>query len=545
MPKQLPARPNLEQLKKQAKLILKGHKEADPQTLKRIQEHHPRWRKSSEAALQKARFTLADAQLVLANEYGFATWAKLKAHVLLHETAPSSEGVKALRDAAGRGDLQQLKALLDAHSELINETGGAGVRTALHEAVGGRHEAAVKLLLERGADPNIRCEGDNAMPLHFACEKQDFPIIRLLIEHGADPIGENDYHELGVIGWACAWDSIPANKQIVDYLLAHGARHNMYSAVAMGEVKIIRELAFKSPADLERRMELASRRRMPLHLAVVKRQEESLATLLDLGVNMESLDEAGLTALDQAAFSGETALAQILLDRGSKVRLPAAIALERTADIEKLLRRDPDALKPGNRWGTLIVHAAERSPGRVIDALIRAGADVNVYDDKKTAIDSAGRFTPLHAAAWYGNMSAATALLKHGANVAVREDKWHGTPAGWAAYAGHNEVRDLILKGPVDMMEALDFGLTARIAAILEEDPDALNRPYSAYPLYPLYTEGWYTPLAYAAIRGDIETIRLLLDRGADETLRSPDGRSLLEVAKEKGYAEVAAVLKH
>jgi ankyrin repeat protein len=553
MPRQLPPRPNFEQLKKQAKLILKGHKEADPEALARIREHHPRWRKSSPtiepAAIEKARFTLADAQLVLANEYGFATWARLKAHVL-HDVASAnpaaaSEGVKALRDAAGRGDLAQLDALLDAHPELINETGGPGVRTALHEAVGGRHAAAVKLLLERGADPNIRCEGDNAMPLHFACEKQDFPIIRLLIEHGADPIGENDYHELGIIGWACAWDSIPANKEIVDYLLAHGARHNMVSAVAMGETKIIRELASKSPADLERRMELASRRRMPVHLAVVKKQPGSLTALLDLGANIESLDEAGFTALDQAALSGETALAQILLARGAKVRLPAAIALERARDIDKLLRRDPEILKPGNRWGTLIVRAAEFSPGRVIDALIRAGADVNVYDDKKTAVDSAGGFTPLHAAAWRKNMSAAEALLKHGANVAAREDKWHGTPAGWAAYVSHTDVRDLILKGPVDIMEAVDFGLTARIAAILTEDPGALNRPYSSYPLYPLYAEGWHTPLAYAAISGKVEVVRMLLNRGADVGVRSPDGRSLYEIVTEKGHKEVAGLLQH
>ena len=97
---------------------------------------------------------------------------------------------------------------------------GPGVRTALHEAVGAKPEAAVKLLLERGADPNIRCEGDNAMPLHFAAEKSLFPIIRLLIEHGADPIGEGNYHELGVIGWATAWDYMHTDKEIVDYLLA-------------------------------------------------------------------------------------------------------------------------------------------------------------------------------------------------------------------------------------------------------------------------------------------------------------------------------------
>jgi ankyrin repeat protein len=115
--------------------------------------------------------------------------------------------VKSLLEAAGRGGVARLNSLLNADPGLINEAAGPGVRTALHHAVFGNQEAAVKLLLDRGADPNIRCEGDNAYPLHFAAEKQRFQIIRLLIEHGTDPIGEGDYHELDVIGWATAWGS--------------------------------------------------------------------------------------------------------------------------------------------------------------------------------------------------------------------------------------------------------------------------------------------------------------------------------------------------
>src|SRR6516164_1325396 len=121
-----------------------------------------------------------------------------------------------------RGDLARLNALLDAHPELIDERGGEGVRTPLHQAVFGNSEAAVKLLLERGANPNIRCEGDNAYPLHFAVEKHRLPIIRLLVEHGADTIGEGDYHELGVIGWATAWDYIQPNPP--DRCVSAGAR---------------------------------------------------------------------------------------------------------------------------------------------------------------------------------------------------------------------------------------------------------------------------------------------------------------------------------
>ena len=544
MKKQLPSRPNLEQLKNQAKSLLRGHRAEIPEVLVRVRECHPRWQNSSDAVLASARFTLADAQLVIANEYGFETWPALRAYVLSQHASPSTEAtIRSLQDAAGRGDLAQLDALLAADPGMINETGGPGVRTALHHAVFGKSGAGVRFLLDRGADPNIRCEGDNAYPLHFAAEKQLLPIIRLLIEHGADPIGEGDYHELGVIGWATAWEYAHANRQIVDYLLAHGAKHNISSAVATGDTDAIQQIISQSPSDLERRMDMANRRRRPLHLAVVKKQAKSLVALLNLGANKESLDEAGFTALDQAALIGETEIAQILLDRGAKVRLPAAICLERPRDIDRLLRRDPDALKPGGRWGNFILRASERAPGTVIETLIQGGASVNVRDDPKTSVDSTFGYTPLHAAAFNGNLSAAAVLLKHGANVQVREEKYHGTPAGWANYAGHTDVRDLILREQVDIMEAIEYELTHRAQIILLEDPQALNRPFQAYPLYPLYADGWHTPLAFAVMRDKPQMVRFLLDRGAEAEICTPEGRTLYEIAKEKDHEAVAEML--
>jgi ankyrin repeat protein len=545
MTRKLPLRPSLEQLKKQAKTILKGQRAAEPRAIERIRLSNPRWQRLTDAEIAATPFTLADAQRAIANEFGFENWSRLKAHIVLEQDSSSTaETVNAIREAAGRGDIPRLSALLDAHPELIDEPGGPGVRTALHHAVFGKSEAAVKLLLERGASPNIRCEGDNAYPLHFAVEKNLFHIIRLLVEHGADTVGEGDYHELGVLGWATAWDYITANAEIVDYLLAHGARHNIFTAVAMGEVETIRELIARSPADLERRMDMVSRRRRPLHLAVIKNQAGALTTLLDLGANTESLDEARFTALDQAALDGKTDSAQILLDRGAKVRLPAAVALHRTQDVERLLHKDPDTLKPDGRWGRLILRAAERAPGEVIETLVRNGASVNTRDDPKTSVDNTSGYTPLHAAAWHGNLSAIAALMKHGADVRAREEKYHGTPAGWADYAGHKEARDLILRGAIDIIEAIQYGLTERIDPILEEEPDALNRPFSKYGIFPLDAEAWQTPLAYAVAYGRTEIVRLLLERGADTTLRSPEGEKLTEIAIETDHPEIAGILK-
>ena len=542
MSRQLPPRPSLEQLKKQAKSLLKRLQAADPEALTRIRESHPRLRNQEQFAASP--FTLADAQLVIAAEYGFTSWAKLQAHVKILEAASTAaEMVESLRDAAGKGDLPRLNALLDAHPELIDERGGEGVRTALHQAVFGNSEAAVKLLLERGANPNIRCEGDNAYPLHFAVEKNRVPIIHLLVEHGADTVGEGDYHELGVIGWATAWPYIQADPETVAYLLAHGARHNIFSAVSMGDVEAVRELIARQPADLERRMNGERMRLMPLHLAVLKRQPAVVRALLELGANLESLDEAGFTSLDHAAMLGASDLVAVLIDAGASLRLPAAAALGRDAEVARLLSRDPDALKPGCRWGNLIVRASEHGTGEMVETLLRNGALVNLRDNPKTSIDNTAGYTPLHAAAWHGNLSAIAVLLRHGADVRARDEKYHGTPAGWADYSGHKEARNLILRGPIDIIEAIQYDLIERVRAVLEEDPPSLDRPFRDYGLFPWDAEAWHTPLAYAVTRGREEIVRLFIAGGAETALHSPQGATLSEIARKAGQHQIAQIL--
>ena len=282
---------------------------------------------------------------------------------------------------------------------------------------------------------------------------------------------------------------------------------------------------------------------MPLHLAVVKNQSAAVTALLDLGANTESLDEAGFSALDVAALEGRHDLARLLLERGAKVRLPAALALHRAMDAERLLRRDPGTLKPGGRWSNLILRASECAPGDVIEALIRNGASVNVHDDPKTSNDSTSGYTPLHAAAWHGNLSAIEVLIKHGADVRAREEKYHGTPAGWADYAGRKEARDLILRGPIDIIEAIQYDMVPRVKAVLEEDPAALDRAFAEYGLFPWDAEAWHTPLAYAVTRGRKAIVRLLIDESAVETLRSPDGETLSEIAQKAGHSEIARIL--
>jgi len=74
MSKSLPSRPSLEQLKHQAKDLLRSFKAGDAAAFQRFRESHPRWSSASELERRGAEWSLVDAQLVIAREYGFDTW---------------------------------------------------------------------------------------------------------------------------------------------------------------------------------------------------------------------------------------------------------------------------------------------------------------------------------------------------------------------------------------------------------------------------------------------------------------------------------------
>jgi hypothetical protein len=113
MSSQLPPRPSLEQLKRQAKSLLKRQQAADSAALTRIRESRPRWRNLSGEQIDASPFALADAQSVIASEYGFASWSRLQSHVKTLEAAgATAEAIASLRDAAGKGDIVRLNALL-------------------------------------------------------------------------------------------------------------------------------------------------------------------------------------------------------------------------------------------------------------------------------------------------------------------------------------------------------------------------------------------------------------------------------------------------
>ena len=69
--RELPARPHLDHLKHEAKALHKAVQAGDPDAIQRVRD----------AVGDKPVQKLVDAQRVIAREYGFATWARLRAHI--------------------------------------------------------------------------------------------------------------------------------------------------------------------------------------------------------------------------------------------------------------------------------------------------------------------------------------------------------------------------------------------------------------------------------------------------------------------------------
>ncbi len=79
--RRLPSNPNLDHLKYQAKDLLKEHAARDVGAAQRIREFHPRFNRATDAEIFAAQLKLSDAQLTIARESGFPSWARLKRHI--------------------------------------------------------------------------------------------------------------------------------------------------------------------------------------------------------------------------------------------------------------------------------------------------------------------------------------------------------------------------------------------------------------------------------------------------------------------------------
>jgi ankyrin repeat protein len=206
----------------------------------------------------------------------------------------------------------------------------------------------VRLLLERGADPNARDVGDNALPLHFAAGGGPIDSARLLIEAGSDVRGVGDLHELEAIGWATVFAE--ARRDVVALLVERGARHHIFSAIALGDHDLIRNLVADEARALDRRLSKFEQKQSALHYVIAPpdglvgglfrtgEHYRTLELLIELGADLEAKDAKGRTPLDIAMLLGDAEAMRMLHAAGAAVPTSPAHPETKLSDIAPTIR---------------------------------------------------------------------------------------------------------------------------------------------------------------------------------------------------------------
>ena len=305
----------------------------------------------------------------------------------------------------------------------------------------------------------------------------------------------------------------------------------------------------------------------PVADAAMRGEVEAVRALLKQGADVNAAQGDGMTALHWAAENGNAEIVAMLIFAGANLE-----GLTRLGDYTPL-------------------HLASKAGrGRAAETLLEAGADPN-------AITSTGAATPLHFAAAAGSARTVTTLLDHGAEIDARESQWEQTPLMFAAAFNRVEAVNLLVERGADLTitakvvdiperaarDRADRNRHGSLMAALQsaeqggEPPSREGRApggqggYGAYAserpdstlqaeretqrrgmdeIDPLSyadlvgTHGGLTALLLAVREGHIQTVRALLDAGADiDGSGAGDHTSPMLMAAVNGHFDVAKQL--
>ena len=446
--RRLPEKPNLDQLRKQAKDLLADYRDAKPDATQEVErfEKHP----------DAQKFALNDAQRILARSYGFASWPKLKAFV---------DGANAARflEAVRAKDLPQVRALMAARPELVNlGTDDLGEQRAIHLAVINRDAPMTRFLMEAGADARqgVYPFRDATSALALAREREFQDIVAI--------IEQEETHRREEL--SCANATVTPEHDQISAAIARGDRETALALLA---------------ADPSQIQACDRNGRTPLHLAAQACDATLVGWLLARKANPRKLDPNNLTPIDLAALASDNTnfspIAEALLRHGSELTIRASVALGDDTRVREMLAGDPSALKQIDIFrGGLVTLAIRHRQFDTVRLLLDHGADPNertLLADQEEPVESWGM--PLWHAAYVNDYEAAQLLLERGAdpNANVYASGW---PLGHAWNHPDGRVKKLLLEGgaiatPYMVAEINDVAEARRRLAQNPDDEELAN----------------------------------------------------------------------
>jgi ankyrin repeat protein len=463
MNKQLPERSNLEQLKTQAKDLLNEVRAGQAGALVRIGNEN------------RETFALHDAQRVLAREYGFPSWPKLKLHVetraeddaearlieaALHGQKTSVEALLAERPHLGRrsiysaatlGDPEGLKQWLQQERGLATRAGGARQAEPLLYVGFGRHGGsdadraeAARLLLALGADANVSYIHPDwpksPQPvLYGATGANNYPrLARVLLEAGANPNDpESRYH-------AAEHNHV----ECLELLLRHGTDFDGKDAT-WGNTPLYFLFGYHHPpepvkagirwllehgANPNRPSYVEKSNETALHAALRNGWDtDMIALLVRHGADPTIPRLDGRTPYALAVRGGREDVVALFKAAGAKEESSAtdqflsACMRADTAVAWEWLRKEPQIVASLSDLDRLILHEAAQS-GRAAALQLMGELGFNLGEA------DGDRVTPLHWAAWHGWPEAVRALVRAGVPLDPLDKSFNAPPMGWCAH---------------------------------------------------------------------------------------------------------------